>query len=148
MVNESDATGGGRGEDGDGRAPAGRMVYHLFASEERRRIASIFLDNHVVAFSPEAIASATRMDERAAATALAALEAAGVLTSMTPNEAYQTAASDDPDLERVAGDLEGDSEFYRLDKDSEVAMALAKVDSAAAPNATAFFRAAPDIDHE
>lgn len=145
MVNESDAAGK---TDDEGRAPAGRMVYHLFASEERRRIVSIFLDNHGVAFSAAAIASATRMGEPAATAALDALAAAGFLAAMPPNEAYQLAASEDPDLERVAGDLNGDETFYRLDKDSDVAMALAKADSAAAPNATAFFEAAPDIDQD
>lgn len=142
----SGADGTGAGDESD--APGGWMVYHLFASEERRRIVSIFLDNHAVAFSAPAISSATEMTSVTATETLKALKTVGFLVAMDSNEAYQMAASEDAALERVAGDLDEDSTFYRLDKDSELAMALAKADTAASRHAEAFFEAAPDIDRD
>ena len=148
QTDAADADDGAGDEDAAGRAPAGRMVYHLFATEQRRRIVSIFLDNHAVAFSAAAMASATKMDEDTAARSLEALTAAGFLAATDPNEAYRLAASDDADLQRIVGDLDEDPVFYRLNKDDELAVALAKADSVAARRAAEFYRAAPDLDRD
>lgn len=146
MAKQTDAAGDG--DEAAGRAPAGRMVYHLFASEERRRIVSIYLDNHAVAFSAPAMSSATKMDTPTATGMLDALEAVGFLVAMDANEAYQLAGSEETAVKRIVGDLDEDPKFYRLNKGDELAKALAKADSVAARRAADFYRVAPDIDND
>lgn len=135
------------GNDGSGATP-GQMLYHLFSAEERRRIVSIYLDNHAVAFSPRAMSDATGMDEGIAAAMLESLAAVEFLAAESANEAYQRAASDDADVQRIVGDVNEDETFYRLNKGSTVANALAQADSAAGEHIRAFFTAAPDITRE
>jgi len=122
------------------------MLYHLFSSEERRRIVSIYLDNHAVAFSAAALSDATGMDETTADAMLRSLAAVGFLAEEGANEAYQIAASEDDEVKRIAGDVNESERFYRLNKGHPVANALAKADSAAGDSAAEFFRTAPDID--
>lgn len=136
------------GEEGGTDVPAGQMMYHLFSAEERRRIVSIYLDNHAVVFSATAMADATNMNAATATEMLNSLEAVGFLASHTANEAYQLAGSDDQSVKRIVGDLDDDVKFYSLDKGSDVVQALAKADSAAGRGAAEFFRTAPDVDHE
>jgi len=124
------------------------MLYHLFSAEERRRIVSIFLDNHAVAFSPSAMSEATGMDETTAAAMMDSLAAVGFLVAENDNEAYQRAASNDESVQRLVGDVNEDDTFYRVNKGSPVANALSKADVAAGEQIDEFFQAAPDITRE
>lgn len=138
-------------QDESGGGPSvtpGQMLYHLFSAEERRRIVSIYLDNHAVAFSPKSMSDATGMDERTAEAMLESLAAVEFLAAESANEAYQRAASDDESVQRIVGDVDEDDTFYRLNKGSTVANALAQADSGAGQHIQAFFRAAPDITRE
>jgi len=136
------------GGQGKSKPTPGQMLYHLFSAEERRRIVSIFLDNHAVAFSPSAMSEATGMDETTAAAMMDSLAAVGFLVAENDNEAYQRAASNDESVQRLVGDVNEDDTFYRVNKGSPVANALSKADVAAGEQIDEFFQAAPDITRE
>lgn len=141
-------TGGQRGAASDGGAGDGRMIYHLFSSEERRRIVSSFLDNHTIAFSPAAVADAADMPRETAKQTLEALQAVGFLVGHDADEIARLADSEYPAVTGYVGNTDEEMKFYRLDKDSDLAQALGKADAAANRNAAAFLRTAPDIDFE